>query len=57
MPEIIPIPGTKTREHLAGNMIDIELSEADLVHLDQAVKNCTVHGGRYPPAIEALNWG
>lgn len=56
LPEFIPIPGTITEDRLAENMKDVELSESDIKALDEAVKKCTVHGGRYGGPIAALEW-
>jgi pyridoxine 4-dehydrogenase len=57
LPEIIPIPGTTTEKRLVENMVDVDLSESDMDELDEAVKNCTVHGGRYYAAQSVFEFG
>jgi pyridoxine 4-dehydrogenase len=57
MPEIIPIPGTTTEERLKENMVDVKLDESDMDELDEAVKKCTVHGGRYFAAQSTFLYG
>lgn len=54
LPIIVPIPGTTTEKRLAENMADVVLSEDDLKELDEAVKKCSVHGGRYGGPLAAL---
>jgi len=48
--DIVPIPGTKRRTHLAENMaaLDIVLSAADVARIGAAVKPDAVSGTRYP---------
>lgn len=48
--DIVPIPGTKRRTHLAENMaaVDIELSADDVARIGAAVKPDAVSGTRYP---------
>ena len=48
--DIVPIPGTKRRTHLAENMaaVDIELSADDVARIGVAVKPDAVSGTRYP---------
>ncbi len=47
-PFIVPIPGTRSMEHLHENLgaIDIELSQADVLELGNAAAKIKVHGGR-----------
>ena len=48
--DIVPIPGTKRRTHLAENMaaVDIVLSADDVTRIGAAVKPDAVSGTRYP---------
>jgi aryl-alcohol dehydrogenase-like predicted oxidoreductase len=48
--DIVPIPGTKRRTHLAENMAaaDIDLSADDVARIGAAVKPDAVSGTRYP---------
>ena len=48
--DIVPIPGTKRRTHLAENMaaVEIDLSTDDVARLGAAVKPDAVSGTRYP---------
>jgi len=48
--DIVPIPGTKRRSHLAENMaaVDISLSADDVARIGAAVKPDAVSGTRYP---------
>lgn len=57
LPIIIPIPGTTTEARLVENMTDVELSNADINALDDAVKRAVVHGDRYGGHGAALQWG
>jgi aryl-alcohol dehydrogenase-like predicted oxidoreductase len=54
--DIVPIPGTKRPERLSENAaaVDVELSDADVAALDQAVPADAVVGGRYREAEMAL---
>jgi aryl-alcohol dehydrogenase-like predicted oxidoreductase len=47
---IVPIPGTRHIEYLKENIaaLDIELSQDDLEHLDNAVPHGSAAGNRYP---------
>jgi aryl-alcohol dehydrogenase-like predicted oxidoreductase len=47
-PFIVPIPGTRNRDHLLDNLgaNDLQLTPADLNKLDAAFSRITVHGGR-----------
>ena len=55
-PWIVPIPGTTKLSRLVENVeaADIELSHADLQHLDDAISKITVQGDRYPASQAAL---
>jgi pyridoxine 4-dehydrogenase len=57
LPIFIPIPGTTTEKRLVDNMKDVKLSEEEVAALNQAVQECTVHGGRYPAGLAELEWG
>jgi aryl-alcohol dehydrogenase-like predicted oxidoreductase len=54
--DIVPIPGTKRPERLEENVaaLEVELSDADVAALDQAVPADAVVGGRYREAEMAL---
>ena len=47
-PWIVPIPGTRSMDHLNENLgaINVRLTAADLREIDTALSNITVHGGR-----------
>lgn len=47
-PWIVPIPGTRTLEHLEENIaaVDIELTAEDLRHLDEVYSKVRVQGAR-----------
>jgi aryl-alcohol dehydrogenase-like predicted oxidoreductase len=47
-PWIVPIPGTRRRDHLEENLgaIEVEMSPADLRNIDAELAKLTVHGGR-----------
>jgi aryl-alcohol dehydrogenase-like predicted oxidoreductase len=55
-PWIVPIPGTTKLHRLKENVgaVDIELTEADLRRIEEAVAHITVQGDRYPPHLAAL---
>lgn len=57
LPVIIPIPGATTEERVLENNKHVELSEEDMKELDDIVKKCTVHGGRYGGPLAALEFG
>ena len=48
---IVPIPGSKRRDHLADNMaaVDIELDAGEIAALDSAAPPDFTAGDRYPP--------
>jgi aryl-alcohol dehydrogenase-like predicted oxidoreductase len=47
-PFIVPIPGTRSIDHLNENVgaINVQLTPADLLEIDTAVSEIEVHGGR-----------
>src|SRR5712672_165658 len=47
-PFIVPIPGTRSTNHLQENLraIDVQLTPADLREIETALSNIEVHGGR-----------
>jgi aryl-alcohol dehydrogenase-like predicted oxidoreductase len=55
-PWIVPIPGTTKLHRLKENVgaADIELTEADLRQIEEAVAHIKVQGDRYPPHLAAL---
>jgi len=55
-PWIVPIPGTTKLHRLKENIgaADIELTEADLRQIEEAVAHIKVQGDRYPPHLAAL---
>jgi aryl-alcohol dehydrogenase-like predicted oxidoreductase len=55
-PWIVPIPGTTKRHRLEENLgaAAIELTSGDLREIDRAASNITVHGDRYPEALEHM---
>jgi aryl-alcohol dehydrogenase-like predicted oxidoreductase len=56
--DVLPIPGTKRRERQAENAasVNLNLTSADLQELDSLVRNVSVKGDRYAPAMmNALN--
>ena len=50
--DIVPIPGTKHRERLIENLraLELELSEAELQHIEEAAPLGFAAGTRYPEA-------
>jgi aryl-alcohol dehydrogenase-like predicted oxidoreductase len=50
-PFIVPIPGTRSIEHLHENLraVDVQLTADDLREIDTALTGVTVHGGRMNP--------
>ena len=57
MPQILPIPGTKSVARLDENMQNVVLSETDLKELDELVERFPAVGERYPGAFAKLQWG
>jgi aryl-alcohol dehydrogenase-like predicted oxidoreductase len=55
-PWIVPIPGTTKLHRLEENIgaVSVELTPADLGEIDTAASNITVHGARYPEALERM---
>ncbi|MEN2401087.1 aldo/keto reductase [Flavobacterium sp. MC2016-06] len=55
-PWIVPIPGTTKLHRLEENIgaVDIELTTADLIEIDEAASKITIHGNRYPDAAEKM---
>jgi aryl-alcohol dehydrogenase-like predicted oxidoreductase len=56
--DIVPIPGTKRRKYLEENVgaLEVTLSDADLVRLDQGLPRGAAAGTRYAePMMQALN--
>ena len=53
-PWIVPIPGTTKLNRLQENIgaASIELSENDLLQIDEAVSNINIEGARYPESME-----
>ncbi|HKT46733.1 MAG TPA: aldo/keto reductase, partial [Candidatus Acidoferrales bacterium] len=56
-PWIVPIPGTTKLHRLEENLgaVNIHLTPEDLRQIDEAASKISVHGARYPEAIEALS--
>ena len=48
--DVVPIPGTKRRRYLEENAaaVDVELTEDDLVRIEQAFPQGAAAGDRYP---------
>ncbi len=56
-PWIVPIPGTTKLARLAENVgaVQVELTTEDLREIGEAASKLTVHGARYPDAMERLS--
>jgi aryl-alcohol dehydrogenase-like predicted oxidoreductase len=56
-PWIVPIPGTTKLHRLEENIraTDVELTHEDLANIEQAAAAISVHGARYPAALEGLS--
>ena len=56
-PWIVPIPGTTKPHRLEENIraADVELTAEDLADIDRGAAAISVHGARYPDALEALS--
>lgn len=54
-PWIVPIPGTTKVHRLEENLgsAEVELTEAELQRIEQALANVEIHGDRYPAALKA----
>ena len=48
--DIVPIPGTKHINYLKENIdaVDVELTDADIEHLNEAIPLGSAAGDRYP---------
>ena len=55
-PWIVPIPGTTKPHRLEENLgaTEIELTAQDLVEIDRAAGQITVHGDRYPEHLQRM---
>ncbi len=55
-PWIVPIPGTRRLERLEENLgaLRVELTSADLAAIDAMAAEITVHGDRYPEAMQRM---
>ena len=53
----MPIPGTTKRHRLEENIraVDVELTEGDIAEIETAASQITIHGARYPEAMERLS--
>jgi aryl-alcohol dehydrogenase-like predicted oxidoreductase len=56
-PWIVPIPGTTKLHRLEENIkaADVELSAEDLADIERAASQITIHGARYPEAMERMS--
>jgi aryl-alcohol dehydrogenase-like predicted oxidoreductase len=56
-PWIVPIPGTTKSARLEENLgaLRVQLTPDDLREIDEAASKLTVHGARYPEALERLS--
>jgi aryl-alcohol dehydrogenase-like predicted oxidoreductase len=56
-PWIVPIPGTTKRHRLEENVkaADVELTASDLAEIESAASQITIHGARYPEAMERMS--
>ena len=54
--DIVPIPGTKRRSHLADNLaaVAVRLDDAEAAALSRAVDDSLVAGTRYPKGQMAM---
>ncbi len=55
-PWIVPIPGTTKLQRLEENLgvVDVELTEADLREIEQALEEITIHGHRHSEGSERM---
>ena len=55
-PDVVPIPGSKSRKHLEENAaaVDVSLTAADMAALDAALAAGNVSGPRYNPRQMAM---
>ncbi len=56
-PWIMPIPGTTKRHRLEENIgaADVALTANDLAEIERAASQITIHGARYPEAMERMS--
>jgi aryl-alcohol dehydrogenase-like predicted oxidoreductase len=56
-PWIVPIPGTTKLHRLEENIkaADVQLSAEDLADIERAASQITIHGARYPEAMERMS--
>ena len=56
-PWIVPIPGTTKAHRLEENVdaADVKLTADDLAVIDSAASQITIHGARYPEAMERMS--
>ena len=56
-PWIVPIPGTTKLHRLEENVMaaDVELTAEDLADIESAASQITIHGARYPEAMERMS--
>ena len=54
--DIVPIPGTKRRKYLQENVgaLDVDLTSADLAHIEEVVPKHAFAGPRYPEWAMAM---
>ncbi len=54
--DIVPIPGTKRRKYLQENVgaLDVDLTSADLAHIEEVVPKHVFAGPRYPEWAMAM---
>jgi aryl-alcohol dehydrogenase-like predicted oxidoreductase len=52
-PHITPIPGTAKIEHMRENFVEAQVSADLLARAGDLINQSTVHGPRYPPAMQA----
>ena len=56
-PWIVPIPGTTKLHRLEENIgaADVDLTSEDLADIERGAEAISVHGARYPDALESLS--
>jgi aryl-alcohol dehydrogenase-like predicted oxidoreductase len=52
-PRVVPIPGTAKIEHMRENFVEAEVDAALLARAGDLINQSTVHGPRYPAAMQA----
>lgn len=57
--DIIPIPGTKKIKYLEENTgaCKVKLTQQENSDIRKAIDSTEIHGGRYPPAMQAILFG